>query len=81
LINIKATVLPGHLDNAVWYARHAMSIDENRADFARVFWGGTQNATQIGRIKSGLRAFTPILAGEAARNYRRLRRADQILEG
>ena len=25
-----------HLDNAVWYARHAMSIDENRADFARV---------------------------------------------
>ena len=32
-----------HLDNAVWYARHAMSIDENRADFARVPWGSTQN--------------------------------------
>lgn len=32
-----------HLDNAVWYARHAMSIDENRADFARVPWGGSQN--------------------------------------
>ena len=33
-----------HLDNAVWYARHAMSIDENRADFARVPWGSAQNA-------------------------------------
>jgi uncharacterized protein (DUF2235 family) len=32
-----------HLDNAVWYARHAMSIDENRATFARVPWGSTQN--------------------------------------
>ena len=32
-----------HLDNAVWYARHAMSIDENRADFARVQWGSTKN--------------------------------------
>jgi hypothetical protein len=32
-----------HLDNAVWYARHAMSIDENRADFARVPWGSTTN--------------------------------------
>ena len=32
-----------HLNNAVWYARHAMSIDENRADFARVPWGGTHN--------------------------------------
>jgi uncharacterized protein (DUF2235 family) len=32
-----------HLDNAVWYARHAMSIDENRADFARVPWGSSQN--------------------------------------
>ena len=32
-----------HLDNAVWYARHAMSIDENRADFARVPWGSTAN--------------------------------------
>lgn len=32
-----------HLNNAVWYARHAMSIDENRADFARVPWGGVQN--------------------------------------
>jgi uncharacterized protein (DUF2235 family) len=32
-----------HLDDAVWYARHAMSIDENRADFARVPWGSSQN--------------------------------------
>ncbi len=32
-----------HLDNAVWYARHAISIDENRADFAGVPWGSTQN--------------------------------------
>ena len=32
-----------HLDNAVWYARHALSIDENRADFARVPWGSTAN--------------------------------------
>lgn len=32
-----------HLDNAVRYARHAMSIDENRADFARVAWGSTAN--------------------------------------
>lgn len=32
-----------HLDNEVWYARHAMSIDENRADFARVPWGGAHN--------------------------------------
>ncbi len=32
-----------HLDNAVWYARHAMSIDENRADFARVEWGSAKN--------------------------------------
>ena len=32
-----------HLDNAVWYARHAMSIDENRADFARVEWGSARN--------------------------------------
>lgn len=33
-----------HLDNAVWYARHAMSIDEDRADFARVPWGSSQNS-------------------------------------
>lgn len=32
-----------HLDNAVWYARHAMSIDEDRADFARVPWGSARN--------------------------------------
>jgi hypothetical protein len=32
-----------HLDNAVRYARHAMSIDENRADFARVAWGSSSN--------------------------------------
>ena len=33
-----------HLDNAVWYARHALSVDENRADFARVEWGSSKNA-------------------------------------
>ncbi len=33
-----------HLDNAVWYARHALSIDENRADFARVEWGSSGNS-------------------------------------
>jgi uncharacterized protein (DUF2235 family) len=33
-----------HLDNAVWYARHAMSIDENRADFPRVPWASVQNS-------------------------------------
>ena len=32
-----------HLDNAVWYARHALSIDENRVDFARVEWGSSKN--------------------------------------
>ena len=32
-----------HLDNAVWYARHALSIDEDRADFARVEWGSAKN--------------------------------------
>jgi uncharacterized protein (DUF2235 family) len=32
-----------HLDTRVWYARHALSIDENRADFARVIWGGVHN--------------------------------------
>ncbi len=32
-----------HLDNSVWYARHVMSIDENRAAFARVQWGSTKN--------------------------------------
>jgi len=31
------------LNNGVWCARHAMSIDENRADFARVQWGGVHN--------------------------------------
>ena len=33
-----------HLDNAVWYARHALSIDEDRADFARVEWGSSSNS-------------------------------------
>ena len=32
-----------HLDTRVWYARHALSIDESRADFARVIWGGLHN--------------------------------------
>ena len=33
-----------HLDNAVWYARHAISIDEDRADFARVEWASPKNS-------------------------------------
>ena len=33
-----------HLDNAVWYARHAMSIDEDRADFPRVQWASASNS-------------------------------------
>jgi uncharacterized protein (DUF2235 family) len=32
-----------HLNDKVWYARHALSIDENRRDFDRVIWGSTQN--------------------------------------
>lgn len=32
-----------HLNDKVWYARHALSIDENRADFDRVTWGSTHN--------------------------------------
>jgi hypothetical protein len=32
-----------HLNNAIWYARHSMAIDENRAAFARVPWGGSHN--------------------------------------
>ena len=32
-----------HLSNAVWYARHAMAIDETRKDFARVPWGSARN--------------------------------------
>lgn len=32
-----------HLDNGVWYARHALSLDENRKDFAIVKWGSKSN--------------------------------------
>ena len=32
-----------HLDNQVRYARHALSIDENRKDFAAVKWGSKSN--------------------------------------
>jgi uncharacterized protein (DUF2235 family) len=31
------------LNEKVWYARHALSIDENRADFDRVIWGATNS--------------------------------------
>lgn len=44
LVEPKMKLYDLHLNNAVWYARHAMSIDENRADFARVPWGGAHNA-------------------------------------
>jgi hypothetical protein len=30
-------------NNGVWYARHAMSVDENSADFAGVPRGGVHN--------------------------------------
>lgn len=33
-----------HLGSAVWYARHALAVDENRKDFARVQWGGRGNS-------------------------------------
>lgn len=33
-----------HLVSAVWYARHALAVDENRKDFARVQWGGRGNS-------------------------------------
>lgn len=38
-----------HLDNRVAYARHALSIDERRAAFARVPWGikGERSATAV----------------------------------
>jgi uncharacterized protein (DUF2235 family) len=36
-----------HLDNAVWYARHAMSIDEDRADFPRVQWASVHNSGPV----------------------------------
>jgi hypothetical protein len=58
-----------HLDNAVWYARHALSIDENKADFARVEWGSAktlgrkgQIAIPIGSTKSGSPACIPTSA-------------------
>ncbi|MGJ4949003.1 phospholipase effector Tle1 domain-containing protein [Bradyrhizobium sp. HKCCYLS20291] len=54
------------LNNAVWYARHALAIDENRADFARVPWGGSHNKGPqrpdeypTGCSRSGLRETTP----------------------
>jgi len=36
------------LDNRIWFVRHALAIDETRADFARVHWGtkGTQGPTR-----------------------------------
>lgn len=43
LVSPKMKFYDLNLNNAVWYARHAMSIDENRADFARVPWGGERN--------------------------------------
>lgn len=43
LVSPKMKFYDKHLNTAVWYARHAMSIDENRADFARVPWGSVSN--------------------------------------
>ncbi len=54
-----------HLNNAVWYARHAMSIDENRADFARCRGEGPttrdlndRTSIQTGCSRSGSRVAT-----------------------
>src|SRR5258708_7831080 len=49
-----------HLNNAVWYARHARSIDENRADFARVPWGGSHNKGPPGLAAAGLVLRNPL---------------------
>jgi uncharacterized protein (DUF2235 family) len=38
LVSPKMQFYDLNLNDAVWYARHAMSIDENRADFAKVGW-------------------------------------------
>lgn len=43
LASPKMKFYDAHLNDAVWYARHAMSIDENRSDFARVPWGSSGN--------------------------------------
>jgi uncharacterized protein (DUF2235 family) len=43
LVSPKMKFYDLQLNNAVWYARHAMSIDESRADFARVSWGSSHN--------------------------------------
>ena len=63
-----------HLDNAVWYARHAMSIDEDRADFPRVHGPAFITAdraaptlTPTGWTRSGFQAITPTLAGATPR--------------
>jgi len=43
-----------HLDDHVRYARHAISIDERRADFKRVPWGGARaifGGTKIDRFE------------------------------
>jgi uncharacterized protein (DUF2235 family) len=39
-----------HLDKHVRYARHAISIDERRADFQRVPWGGSLTADRLAQI-------------------------------
>ncbi len=40
LTNFRQKFYDGFLHSDVWYARHAMSIDEKRASFPRVIWGG-----------------------------------------
>jgi hypothetical protein len=58
-----------HLDNKVWYARHALSIDENRADFDRVIWGApttrvpnVRTSTPTGSTRCGSPETTPTSA-------------------
>jgi uncharacterized protein (DUF2235 family) len=47
------------LDDNVKYARHALSIDENRADFARVQWGDPKS-TRPARDENGMTTFEQI---------------------
>jgi hypothetical protein len=47
LVSPKMKLYDLHPSNAAWYARHAMSINENRADFARVPWGSSHNTGPV----------------------------------
>lgn len=51
LTTLRQEFYDNHLDTRVSYARHAISIDERRSDFARVKWGNrTTEWTEPGKI-------------------------------